>query len=69
MRKNFETHLEDLNKLTPDDDEQSYADVFAATKATSILFKKHVRVAEKRIREGKPATSTPAKKCKSEASA
>ncbi len=69
MRKEFETHLEDLSKLTPDHDEQSYADVFARTKVTSILFKKNVRLAEKRIRDGKPATSAPSKKRKSEASA
>ena len=65
MRKEFEKHLEDLSKLTPTHDEQSYADVYARTKATSILFKKNVRVAEKRVREG----NAPAKKRNREASA
>jgi hypothetical protein len=67
LRKEFETHLEDLSKLTPAHDEKSFTDVYARTKATTTLFKANVRLAEKRIREGKPPNAPSAKKRRCEA--
>ena len=62
LRKDFELHLESLDKLTPEHDDADYAKVFVLIKAATPAFKKHVRVAEKRIREAKCEAKVPVKK-------
>ena len=62
VRKNFEEHLESLNALKAEQDDEDYQSVFVLTRATSAEFKRSVRVAEGRIREAKGDAKVPVKK-------